>query len=33
MKKKFILYLKKDGQKIVCWLNSNNLKLIENLNL
>ena len=33
MKKKFMLYLKKDGQKIVCWLNSNNLKLIENLNL
>ena len=33
MKKKFNLYLKEDGQKIVCWLNSNNLKLIENLNL
>ncbi len=33
MKKKFILYLKDDDQKIVCWLNSNNLKSIENLNL
>ncbi len=33
MKKKFISYLKRDNQKLVCWLNIRNLKLIENLNL
>ena len=31
MKKKFKSYLQKDDQKIVCWLSSKNLKLIDNL--
>lgn len=31
MKKKFKSYLIKDDQQIVCWLNSKNLKLIDNL--
>lgn len=30
LKKKFKLYLKQDDQKIVCWLNNKNLKLIDN---
>ena len=29
--KKFKSYLQKDDQKIVCWLSSKNLKLIDNL--
>ena len=33
MKKKFYSYLKEDNQKIICWFNMSNLKLIENLKL
>ena len=31
MKKQFRLYLKKDEQELVCWLNDKNLKKIQNL--
>lgn len=31
MKKQFKLYLKKDEQELVCWINDKNLKKIQNL--